>query len=131
MTTMLERSQNASGIRLLQHPFNPLSLALYASLGFEVKEPIMFVTGQTRSHVSNGYVVRRMETGDVEACADLCERVHGFSRTNELHDALQMFKPFVTLRSDRIVAYASAADVWDRRLRVTWRSRHRCRFRHR
>ena len=42
----------------------------------------------------------------------LCKVVHGFGRTNELRDALNTFSPFVALREDRIVAYASAVTFW-------------------
>jgi GNAT superfamily N-acetyltransferase len=112
MGAMLERSRNAPGVRLLQHPFNPLSLALYASLGFEAKEPVMFMTGRARSQVPAGCEVRKMQGADLDACGALCKRVHGFERTNELRDALQIFTPFVALRGGRVVAYASAADTW-------------------
>ena len=49
---------------------------------------------------------------DLDACAALCEKVHGFERTNELRDCLQSFTPFVALRAGRIVAYASAPNAW-------------------
>ncbi|HEV2771565.1 MAG TPA: GNAT family N-acetyltransferase, partial [Thermoleophilaceae bacterium] len=39
MEAALERGREAAGIRLFQDSFNVASLALYASLGFEVKEP--------------------------------------------------------------------------------------------
>jgi hypothetical protein len=112
MEAVLERGRGSSGVRLLQHPFNTLSMALYASLGFEVKEPIMFVSGRPKSTPSAGYEVRRMRNEDLEACGALCQRVHGFPRTNDLRDALQAFTPFVAVRDGRVVAYASAADTW-------------------
>src|ERR687885_2048852 len=45
MQAVMERGAGAAGIRLLQDSFNTLSLALYASLGFEVTEPIALMSG--------------------------------------------------------------------------------------
>lgn len=112
MVALLERSRGSSGVRLLQHPFNTLSLALYTSLGFEVKEPIIFMSGRPKSQTPVGFEIRRMRSEDLDACGALCKKVHGFERINELRDALQVFTPFVALREGRVVAYASAADTW-------------------
>ena len=46
MEAVLERANGAAGIRLLQDAFNMRSLALYASLGFEVREPVLVMTGR-------------------------------------------------------------------------------------
>lgn len=40
MEAVLQRGAGSSGIRLLQDSFNTGSLALYASLGFAVREPV-------------------------------------------------------------------------------------------
>ena len=53
-----------------------------------------------------------MEANDLEGCKALCERVHGFERTNELGDAIHAFAPLVALRDGRVVAYASAITFW-------------------
>ena len=50
-----------------------------------------------------------MEENDLAACADLCRRVHGFERTNELRDNIAVFAPFVAVRKGRITAYALVA----------------------
>jgi hypothetical protein len=42
----------------------------------------------------------------------LCRRVHGIERTNELRDAIKMFRPMVLTRGGRVVAYASAPTFW-------------------
>jgi predicted N-acetyltransferase YhbS len=41
MAAVIERGSGGAGIRLLQDAFNMRSLALYASLGFEVREPVV------------------------------------------------------------------------------------------
>ena len=75
-----------SGVRLLQDSFNTASLALYASLGFEVAEQVVLVAGVPPR-------LRRRRLGaalgaDLEACEELCIAVHGFDRSAELRDAL-------------------------------------------
>ncbi len=61
---------------------------------------------------SEGVEVRPLAEDDLEECGALCERVHGFPRTGELRDALQMFASFVALRDGRITAYASSVTFW-------------------
>jgi hypothetical protein len=41
--------RDAEGIRLVQDTFNATSMALYASLGFEAKEPLVLLAGVARS----------------------------------------------------------------------------------
>ena len=109
MQAVLERGKGAAGIRLFQDSFNVQSLSLYASLGFEVKEPAVVISGRPRSGPDGGIEVRPLNEGDLEECESLCLRVHGFERTNELRDAMQVpvFSPFVALRDGRIRAYAT------------------------
>ena len=61
---------------------NTLSLSLYASLGFAVKEPIAFLKGKPKDPPSGEAEVRPLKTGDLEACGGLCRRVHGRERIN-------------------------------------------------
>jgi hypothetical protein len=109
MEAVIERGASARGIRLLQDSFNMQSLSLYASLGFDVKEPTVVMSGRPRSGPSPGIEVRPLEEDDLEQCEQLCLSVHGFERTNELRDALQVpvFSPIVALRGGRIIAYAT------------------------
>jgi GNAT superfamily N-acetyltransferase len=109
MEAVIERGSLARGIRLFQDSFNMQSLSLYASLGFEVKEPAAVMNGTPRSGFPGGIEVRPLEESDLEQCEQLCLTVHGFERTNELRDALQIpvFSPSVALRDGRITAYAT------------------------
>ncbi|MCW2983537.1 MAG: hypothetical protein JWR63_1107, partial [Conexibacter sp.] len=88
MEAALKRGEGARGMRLLQDSFNVQSLSLYASLGFDVKEPAVVVSGRPRSAPAAGIDVRPLQEDDVKTCERLCLRVHGFERTNELRDAL-------------------------------------------
>src|ERR687889_1998778 len=112
MEAVLERGNQAPGVRLLQDAFHMRSLALYERLGFDVKEPVAVVTGSPRGGKASDHEVRRLEDEDLDACGELCRTVHGYERTNELRDAKHAFAPFVALRDGRIVAYASAVSFW-------------------
>ena len=109
MEAVMDRGAGARAIRLFQDSFNMQSLSLYASLGFEVKEPAVVISGRPRSGPAAGIEVRPLEEGDLEDCERLCLTVHGFERTNELRDAVQMpvLSPSVAVRDGRITAYAT------------------------
>jgi hypothetical protein len=87
-------------------------MALYASLGFDVREPLLLMQGTPRSGPSQGYAVRPMTDEDVGACTDLCTAVHGIGRGHELREALQVFMPFVVEREGRVTGDLSAATFW-------------------
>jgi GNAT superfamily N-acetyltransferase len=106
MEAVLERSRGAVGVRLVQDSFNMLSVSLYASFGFEVKEPLLLMRGRPTSKPSLAIEVRPLESDDLGACAALCRKVHGFERLNELRDAAKTLSPLVALRERRITAYA-------------------------
>jgi GNAT superfamily N-acetyltransferase len=112
MEAVIERAEGAPGIRLQQDAFHLRSLALYQVLGFDVKEPVAVISGKPRSAPVRGVDVRPLEEGDLDECAALCKKVHGFERTNELRDSIQAFAPFVAMRDGRIVAYASSVAFW-------------------
>ena len=112
MEAVMERGREAAGIRLLQDAFHMRSLSLYASLGFDVKEPVVVTSGKPRSKPGGGGEVRPITDDDLEQCEALCKKVHGFERTNELRDAMHAFAPFVAVRGGRITAYASNVTFW-------------------
>ena len=112
MEAVMERGRGAAGVRLLQDAFHMRSLSLYASLGFEVKESVVVISGKPRSEPVGGGEVRPITEDDLEHCEALCKKVHGFERTNELRDAMQAFAPFVAIREGRITAYASNVTFW-------------------
>ncbi|HSF76268.1 MAG TPA: GNAT family N-acetyltransferase [Microcoleus sp.] len=111
MKALLERGQDARGIRLVQESFNMASLSLYASLGFEVKEPFVLMEGKFRSQPPHGFEVRPMASEDVGECAALCEKLCRCDRTSEIEDALNDFSPFVACKQGRIVAYTCAVSA--------------------
>lgn len=112
MEAALEQAAPAQGVRLVQDASNVQSLALYARLGFEVKEPLLIVNGKANDVPTPPCIVRPMRTGDLPGCNELCRKVHGFDRGGELAEAACLHEPFVLLRDGRISAYLSAADGW-------------------
>ena len=109
---VIDRCKKAPGARFLQHTFNTHALGLYTSLGFDVREPIVLIDGKPKSQVQSGVEVRRMEYKDLDSCSKLCEKVYGFSREEELKDAMYLFKPYVAVQSGVVKAYLSATDNW-------------------
>lgn len=112
MLAALEHGRNAAGIRLIQDAFNVLSLSLYASLGFEVKELLAFMVGKPKAAPLPEVEVRKLTLEDVEECGELCKKVYGFDRNNEVRDAIAHHSPVIALRQGRITAYATAPTFW-------------------
>jgi GNAT superfamily N-acetyltransferase len=112
MEAVIERGKGAPGIRLLQDSFNMLSLSLYASLGFEEREPVVVMSGEPTSGPVEGIEVRPLREADLDECEALCKKVHGFERTNELRGAMHAFAPYVALRDGRVSAYATTLTFW-------------------
>ena len=112
MEAVIERGKGAAGIRLVQDAFNTASLSLYASLGFDVKEPLALMEGELKGNLPAGVTVRAIEEQDYEACAELCRKTHGFDRLNELKNMPPFLTSFVALRDGRLTAYTSAPQFW-------------------
>jgi predicted N-acetyltransferase YhbS len=112
MDTVIERGKGAVGIRLIQEAYNRTSLSLYTALGFDVIEPVVIISGKLSGSISSGATQRPMEASDLDECAALCKRVHGFDRINELTDNLQRMRPFVVRRSGKLTAYCGAANFY-------------------
>jgi ribosomal protein S18 acetylase RimI-like enzyme len=99
--------QGFSSVRLVQAAFNNLSLALYIKLGFKVQEPLSVMQGPAINLSSTDCNVRLAEEKDLEACAALCEEVHGFNRTNDLAGAVSQQTATVVERDGHISGYAT------------------------
>jgi predicted N-acetyltransferase YhbS len=112
MEDLLAHSADAPAIRLIQDAFNTVSMPLYASLGFDVREPLVLVEGTPHGPSPGGVEVRPMRAADLPAAHALCDRVHGFDRRADLEMALGNFAPFVARRDGHVTGYASAATFW-------------------
>jgi GNAT superfamily N-acetyltransferase len=111
MEAVIERGRRSAGVRLLQDAHNPVSLSLYAALGFEVKEPVALMAGRLSANGDRATAVRPLQQEDIAACAALCRGVHEFDRSAALRDSLA-FSPLVAEREGRLVAYASSLTSW-------------------
>jgi GNAT superfamily N-acetyltransferase len=103
----LARSRDAAGIRLVQTAYHYRSLALYAKLGFVVREPLSVVTGPPPSVSVPGSSVRSARADDAVACDALCARVHGHTRSGEVRDAIAAGTAVVAERGGRVSGYAT------------------------
>src|SRR5512143_661901 len=112
MEAVLKRARGARSVRLLQDSFNVQSLSLYASLGFDVHEILVVLSGTPASEPSSSWEIRFLTASDIAGCESLHKDVHGYTRTNELRDALAMGAPVVALRDGRVRAYMAAPAIW-------------------
>jgi predicted N-acetyltransferase YhbS len=109
MRAVMERAQerHPAGMRLVQAAYHNRSLALYTTLGFDVREPLSCVQGRPFDRNVPGCVVRPAQPGDLEACNALSRQVHGFDRGTELAESIQRKTASVVERAGRITGYAT------------------------
>ena len=80
--------KNFAGVRLIQAGFHTRSLSLYAKLGYDVREYLACMQGNTLGISIEGHVVRPATEADINDCNRLCQQVHGHDRGGELKDAI-------------------------------------------
>jgi GNAT superfamily N-acetyltransferase len=109
MRGVLDRSnqKGAAGVRLVQAAFHNRSLSLYASLGFDIREPLSCMQGRTTQRSIPGCTVRKAEPSDLESCNALSHGVHGFDRGMELAHAIQQGTAKVVERAGRVTGYTT------------------------
>jgi predicted N-acetyltransferase YhbS len=99
--------KNCPGVRLIQAAFHSRSLTLYTKLGFEVREPLACIQGTPLKKSLPGIAVHAATQDDVAACNQLCRKVHGHDRSNELTGAIQQKMAVVAERNGKIAGYAT------------------------
>jgi hypothetical protein len=102
-----ERDRGAVGIRLVQTAYHYRSLALYAKLGFAVREPLTVLQGTPPALSMPGLGVRPAHERDLAACNQLCDRIHGHTRGGELRDAITAGTAHVVEHPGGICGYVS------------------------
>ena len=109
MVAVMERAaeQRSAGVRLVQTAYNTRSLALYASLGFQVRETLACLQGPPLGIRIEGFTVRPAGPSDYEPCNELCRRVHGHDRAPQLSDALLQERALVVEHEGRITGYST------------------------
>jgi predicted N-acetyltransferase YhbS len=109
MHAVMDRAEaeGKAGMRLVQAAFHNRSLALYTSLGFDIREPLSCLQGRTTERSVHGCEVRPATSADLAACNALSRQVHGFERAVELAQAIQQKTAIVVERGGRITGYSS------------------------
>ncbi len=109
MQAVMDRAcqRSAAGVRLVQAAFHNRSLSLYASLGFDIREPLSCMQGRTAQRSVPGCTVRPAQPSDLHACNALARQVHGFDRGQELAEGIQRGTAVVVERGGRITGYSS------------------------
>jgi predicted N-acetyltransferase YhbS len=110
MLAVLERAGQGRfpGVRLLQAAYHTRSLSLYTKLGFNVREPVVALTGPPLRLAVPGHTVRVATEADLDAANRLCLRVHGHDRSGDLLDAIRQGVARVVERAGRITGYTSS-----------------------
>ena len=109
MQDVLRRANERAvpGIRLHQATYHNRSLALYAKLGFQVRDLLACMQGSPPRGEIPGYRTRRATPADIEACSSVCRRVHGHDRAGEVADAVAQGTALVVEHDERISGYAT------------------------
>lgn len=110
MQAVMDRAaeRRAAGIRLVQAAFHNRSFSLYASLGFDVREPLACLQGHTRERSIAGCTVRAATPDDLDACNALSRQIHGYDRGADLKHATEQKTARIVERGGRITGYATA-----------------------
>ena len=91
-------------VRLMQDSFNTGSLSLYASLGFDTKEPLAMM--QPAPVPCRDGSVRPVMESDLSAIEELSRRIYKVSRRNEVASLMQPpFRPLLRERDGRVAGY--------------------------
>jgi ribosomal protein S18 acetylase RimI-like enzyme len=102
-----EQARRPAGVRLVQTAYHYRSFALYAKLGFVVREPLSVLQGDPPSLRFPDRSVRPAVEADIAECGELCQRVHGHDRREELAGAIAVETARVVERPGRICGYAT------------------------
>jgi predicted N-acetyltransferase YhbS len=110
MLEVLERARERGlpGVRLVQAAFHNRSLSLYATLGFDVRQPLSVMQGPPIGAEMAGCSVRTARMEDLAECNRVCMQVHGHDRSGELAEAIAHGMATVVERGGRVTGYATA-----------------------
>ena len=98
------RQSGIQMVRLMQDSFNTGSLSLYASLGFDTKDPIAMM--QPAPVACPDGSVRPVMESDLPAVEGLSRRIYKVSRRNEVASLMQPpFRPLLRERDGRVSGY--------------------------
>jgi predicted N-acetyltransferase YhbS len=115
MVAVMDRAaqRNAAGVRLVQAAYHTRSLALYAKLGFEVKETLACLQGSPIKAGVEDFAVRPATPDDLEACNQVCEAVHGHDRSPQVSDSIAQGRARIVEHGGRITGYSTGVAFFD------------------
>lgn len=121
MENALQRAvkRRAPGIRLLQAAYHTRSLALYATLGFEVRALVACMQGPPPHLAVPGYQVRTGTASDITAIDALCSHVHGHHRHGEVTDSISKGACLIVEHDDQISGYSAGLGFFNHSLGET------------
>lgn len=108
-----------SAVRLVQATYHNRSLSLYMKLGFDVKEPLSVIQGPALGLRLPAYEVRPATTTDLEPCNELCYRIHGHDRRQELREAIKNGNASVVEHLGKITGYTTQLGFFGHTLGAT------------
>lgn len=97
------QAQGYEMIRLVQDSYNMRSLALYASLGFDTKEPLALMELAPNGAIDPAF--RPATPADVDAMDELCRGIYQISRKGEIALYPQLGFPAFVLDRGHIAGY--------------------------
>ena len=105
MLNVLEhaRASGFESVRLNQDSFNMRSLALYASVGFDLREPLAYMT--LRDDLPRAPNTRPATQEDVDAMDALCREIYRVTRRGEMVNTIAIGLPAVVYDDGRIRGY--------------------------
>jgi predicted N-acetyltransferase YhbS len=115
MVAVMDRAaqRQADGVRLVQTAYHTRSLALYAKLGFEVRETLAVLQGRPIGAGVEGFTVRAATPADLAACNQVCETVHGHDRAPQASDSIAQGRARVVEHDGRITGYSTGVSFFD------------------
>ena len=121
MINTMQRAEDKkfAGMRLLQAAYHNRSLALYASLGFETREPISTMQGKPIQATIPGRTVHPATIADIDYCNDICKKVHGHDRNGEIIDSIKQGNAKVVIHSGKISGYTCGLDFFNHSVGLT------------
>jgi GNAT superfamily N-acetyltransferase len=114
MERVIRRSEERGfpAVRLVQAAYNNCSLSLYTKLGFDACEPLSLVQGNPLYQKIEGCTVRPATTADVAACDQLCLKIHGHTRTQDLIEGIAQGTARVVEHDGEITGYTSSLGIF-------------------
>ena len=98
------RDNGIEQVRLLQDSFNMTSLALYASLGFDTKEPVALMQAAPAETPDDS--IRPVTEADLPAIEELSTAIYKVNRSNGVAALFDWpFRPYLRERQGRVVGY--------------------------